>query len=219
MFQLCSKREYFKFPARPGKCLTHSPPCVLCWDNKQCIFKRKRIKQGNKEKTITKESEPSHHPYPPPPHHHHHHHQQHHLISTFSSSPPPPSPPLLLQSPATKRSLITVAITTTLYQADRVKTNVIIGVGIGNPDEWCTQNCPSQDCPPGGNPDIRLFIHPKYEKNRKKQANKKHVLPTTEWKHFEICLLLVIVYRTQVFPGVRSMGADVFNWETKGRGN
>ena len=33
-----------------------------------------------------------------------------------------------------------------------MKTNVIIGVG--NPDEWCTQNCPPQDCPPGGNPEV-----------------------------------------------------------------
>ena len=38
------------------------------------------------------------------------------------------------------------------------KKTIIIGVG--NPDEWCTQDCPPQDCPPGGNPDIHHPSHP-----------------------------------------------------------
>ena len=40
--------------------------------------------------------------------------------------------------------------------------NIIIGVG--NPDDQCTQDCPPQNCPPGGNPEVgnpegNLFFH------------------------------------------------------------
>ena len=29
-------------------------------------------------------------------------------------------------------------------------------IGVGNPDNWRTQDCPPQDCPPVGNPEVGI---------------------------------------------------------------
>ena len=51
------------------------------------------------------------------------------------------------------------SVATTLNETRRVKNGIIVGVG--NPDNWWTQDCPPQDCPPVGNTEVgNPDIHP-----------------------------------------------------------
>ena len=51
------------------------------------------------------------------------------------------------------------SVATTLNETCRVKNGIIVGVG--NPDNWWTQDCPPQDCPPVGNTEVgNPDIHP-----------------------------------------------------------